>query len=167
MKNLLAVGLIALFAVQGVADDKPKGKKKGQGNSPMIEQIKKQLAGITLDDAQTAKLTAAGETFMVTMKELRANGLTPELSKKKAEATKAARAEGVKQKDLLAKVMEGMTTEEAAVLTKAEEALKTMKASVAAMLTPEQVEALSEQAKRQLGLLKPGKGKGKGKKNDA
>ncbi|KLU02984.1 putative signal peptide and transmembrane protein [Rhodopirellula islandica] len=175
MKHLIALALIACLAASATADDKPEAKKKRAGNRAagawMAQNLSKTLETVELTDEQKAKWNEAKTSFVAQMKELKDEGLTPELMKKRTEAQKAAREAGLKGKEMAAKLKEGFSEEEQALIAKQQKAAKALRVAVAGMLTPEQLAALPEQARKQMTSAKKGrkgkgKGKGKGKQKD-
>lgn len=170
MRTLLALSLVAVFAVSSFADEAPKGKKKGKGDgNPMITKLMTGLSEVGLSDEQMTQVKAAAEKFEISVKELRKSGMTQDLNKKYGVAMKEAREAGLKGKELAAKVNESMTEEETAMMKKMQAATTQMKKEVAAVLTAEQMEALPNAVRKQIQVREAGKGagKGKGKKNDA
>tara|TARA_R110002072_G_scaffold48705_4_gene133090 strand:+ start:14859 stop:15557 length:699 start_codon:yes stop_codon:yes gene_type:complete len=178
MKHLIALALIACLAASASADDKPEGKKKRAGNRDagawMAGNLGKTLEKVELTDEQKEKWNEAKKSFTAQVKDLREEGLTPELMKKRNDAQKEAREAGLKGKELAAKLNEGFSEEEQALFSKQQKAVRSLRASVAGMLTPEQMAALPEQARKQMTATKErgegkgkGRGKGKGKKKDA
>lgn len=178
MKHLIALALIACLATTASADDKPEGKKKRAGNRDagawMAGNVAKLLEKVELTDEQKEKWNEAKKSFTSQVKDLREEGLTPELMKKRNDAQKEAREAGLKGKEMAAKLNEGFSEEEQALFNKQQKAVRSLRASVAGMLTPEQMAALPEQARKQMSAAKErgeGKGKkqgkGKGKKKDA
>ncbi|MCM2374851.1 hypothetical protein [Aporhodopirellula aestuarii] len=161
-----------------VADEKPnrknKGERAGKAN-PMVTRLMTSLKEADLSDEQTAKVKSAAAAFEAKVKELKEKGLTTDVNKKQAEASKAAREAGLKGKEMAAKVNEALTEEEQALVAEMKAALAQMKKSVAAVLTEEQLAALPEGTRKQLATRGAGaagekgkaKGKGKGKKKDA
>jgi hypothetical protein len=173
MKKVIALALVACLAASATADDKPDGKKKRAGNraagSWMAENLGKTLDAVDLTAEQKEKWTEAKKNFVAQMDELKAEGLTNELKKKRTEAQKEARDAGLKGKEMAAKLKEGFSEEEQALFAKQQKVTKAFRASVAGMLTPEQLKALPEQVRKQMTTAqqkRQGKGKGKGKKKD-
>ena len=165
MRNLLALSLVAVLSVTAIADEKPKGKKKGKaGGNQMVTKLMSNLKDIGLSDEQMTNVKAAAEKFETSVKEIREAGLTPEVTKKFATAQKEAREAGLKGKELAAKVQESVSEEEAALMKKMRTATTAMKKAVAGVLTAEQIEALPEAVRKQLKPRNGGKGEGKGKK---
>ncbi|WP_404307139.1 hypothetical protein [Neorhodopirellula lusitana] len=174
MRTLIAVSLVALMTVSSVADE-PAKKKRDKGGNSIVKRLMTSLEAVSLTEDQTATIKAAASKFEATSKELREAGLTADVRKKVMTATKEARESGAKGKEVAAKVKESLTSEEAALIAKMDAANKTLRTSIAAVLTPEQLEAIPEKARRQFqprqggkaGAEKgKGKGKGKGKKKD-
>lgn len=163
MRKLLALSLVAVLSVTAIADEKPKGKKKGKaGGNQMVAKLMSSLKDAGLSDEQMTNVKAAAQKFEASVKEIREAGLTPEVTKKFAAAQKEARDAGLKGKDLAAKVQESVSEEEAALMQKMQTATTTMKKAVAGVLTAEQMEALPEAVRKQLQPRAGGKGDGKG-----
>ncbi len=171
MRSLFALALAATLAVTAVSDDNAPKKKKGDqaGRSPLVTRLTKSLEETNLSDEQQTQVKAAKAAFMEKVKQLRKDGLTPELMKKRAEAMKSARQGGLKAKELQAKINESLSADEIALFEKMNKAGTELQQTVAKTLTKEQMEALPEAVRKQLqNAGKQGKGRGKGKgKNDA
>ncbi|TWT91664.1 hypothetical protein [Neorhodopirellula pilleata] len=171
MRTLLALSLVAVLAVTSFAEEKPKGKKKGQPQAnPMVAKLMTSLKEIGLSDDQMTQVKAAAEKFQSTVKETREAGLSAEVNKKYTTAMKEAREAGLKGKELAAKAKESVSEEEAALMQKVQDATVQMKKAVAGVLTQEQMEALPEAVRKQLQTGPAGKGgpaKGKKKKDAA
>ncbi|MEM6780002.1 MAG: hypothetical protein AAF670_20270 [Planctomycetota bacterium] len=167
MKNLLLVGLVALVATQcSAADEKANKKNAGKRNYTPGANVTKHLSSVSLTDEQKTQLDEAQQKLAATLKELRGEGFTRELTKKRAEAAKAAREAGVKQKDMAAKLSETLSADELTLLDKAAAAQAAFKKAIVGMMTPEQIESLSDEAKKVL-LPRQGSGNAKGKKKKA
>ncbi|MCC9640974.1 hypothetical protein LOC71_01720 [Rhodopirellula sp. JC740] len=168
MKPLFSLALVVCFACPVLADDEAATKKKRAGNRQaggwMARNVEKSLEAVELTDEQKEKLADAKKQFTSELKELREAGLTQELMKKRMEAQKAARESGLKGKELAAKLKEDFSEDEQALFAKQQKAVAAMRKSVAGMLTPEQMEKLPEQARKQFTAAKQ-RGEGKGKKN--
>lgn len=166
--TLSVVFLSAVVAFSCVADDAPK-KKGNQGGkknaeAPAFAQMMKTLEKVELSDEQKAQIKQLAGKLQEETKALREEGLTMELTKKRAEVMKAAREAGKKGKELQAAGDEGFSEEEKAVLAKAGAAQTKFRNAVFALLTDEQKEVLPAAAKRNLA---PQQAKGKGKKAKA
>ncbi|EMI45416.1 hypothetical protein [Rhodopirellula sp. SWK7] len=178
MRSFLALALVATLAMTTFADEKPnrknKGERAGKGN-PMVARLMTSLKDAGLSAEQMTKIQAAAKTFEAKVKELREKGLTPEVTKKQSEASKAAREAGLKGKEMAAKVSEALSEEEMALVSEMRTATNQMKKTIAGVFTEEQLAALPEAARKQLTARGgnreagkgQGKGKGKGKKKDA
>lgn len=129
------------------------GKKRAAVANPMLKAV----AGLTLTAEQKPKVEAATKEFTETILALRKEGLTQTLTKKKAEAVKAAREAGKKGRELEAAVMATIdaTDAEKALLKKAEEANAKLAKSMGAVLTAEQIATLPPQMQQNLGAKKP------------
>ncbi len=163
---LSVLALAAVVCVSAVAqDDAPAKKKKGKGGggNSIVAQIMKSLEAAKLTDDQEAKIKELGAAVQEQIKALSTEGLTPELTKKRAEALKAAREAGKKGKDLAAAANEGFSEAEKTVLTKSNEITTKFRKQVLALLTDEQKQALPEAVVRTLAGPEQGKGKGKKK----
>ncbi|EMI53756.1 hypothetical protein [Rhodopirellula sallentina] len=180
MRSFLALSLVAALTITAVADEKPNRKNKGERagkSNPTVTRLMKTLQDAGLSAEQMTKIQAAAQTFEAKVKELRGKGLTQELKKKQAEASKAAREAGLKGKEVAAKVKESLSEEEMALMAEMRAASVQMKKSIAAVFTEEQLAALPEAARKQLTTRggnagkdagkRKGQGKGKGKKKEA
>ena len=168
MRNLLALTLVAVFSVTAIADEKPKGKKKGKaGENRMVTKLMSSLKEVGLSDEQMTDVKAAAATYQASVKEIHEAGLTPEVAKKYADAMKEAREAGLKGKEVAVKAKEAVTEEESALMQKMQTATVMMKKAVVGVLTEEQMKALPEAVRKQLQPRKGGKGKGKKKKEAA
>jgi hypothetical protein len=160
MKNLsrMVLCLAAALVISPVfAEDAPAKKgKKGEKAKPASAFMMEKLNAIELTDDQKAKLAEVAAEFDASMKSLRDEGLTQELSKKKAEAMKKAREEGKKGKELETEVMASLdvTEEQQALLKKAAEAQAKFQKGMATMLTEEQIATLPEATQQQLNRIK-------------
>jgi len=129
------------------------GKKRSAVANPMLKAVE----GLTLTAEQKPKVEEATKEFTETILALRKEGLTQELSKKKADAVKAAREAGKKGRELEAAVMATIeaTDEEKAILKKADEATAKLAKAMGAVLTAEQIATLPPQMQQALGVKKP------------
>ncbi|TWU18453.1 hypothetical protein [Allorhodopirellula heiligendammensis] len=171
MRNLFALALIAALSVTTVADEAAPKKNKGNraGRNQAVAKLTKGLESAGLSAEQQTKIKAATVAFTAKVKELREDGLTPELMKKRTEAMKAAREAGLKGKDIRAKVNESLTAEEIATFEKMTKATAELHKAVVSTLSKEQLEALPEAVRKSLQAgAKQGQGRqGKGKKDAA
>ncbi len=162
--RMLICGVAAMLVVPCLAaEDGAKKKGKGKGAKPSAAMVGK-LSSVELTAEQKAKIDELASELDATMATLKEEGLTAELTKKKAEAMKAAREEGKKGKNIEADVLAsmGLTEAETALLKKQGEAQTKFTKGIAALLTDEQIATLPQAVQGQLNHAKP-----KGKKADA
>lgn len=167
-KMFAASLLAAVLVVPASADDAVKEKKGKRGGASPAMQIMKQLEAVELTDAQKEKIKELGKEAAAAMKTItEENHLTPELMKKRQEATKSLKDSGKKGKEMSEAVNEaaGFTDEQAAAFEKLNTARQAFQKSVVGILTDAQKENLPQAMKRLAG--QGGKGKGKGKKKNA
>jgi flagellar biosynthesis/type III secretory pathway protein FliH len=172
MTRMLVCTVAMLIALPLFAADektkKGKGKKGAQGQQASAMMMKK-LESLDLTAEQKEKLEGHASTLNKTMASLRSEGLTQELSKKKAEAMKKAREEGKKGQNVEAEVLASLnlTDDQQAVLKKASAAQTAFVKGIANTLTEEQMGQLPDAVKQQLTRAKGAGGKGAGKKGKA
>jgi len=150
MKKLFALAFAALMTVSATAGEDAKPKKERMRGSDPTRRITKALQAVELTSDQNKAVQAATAQFQATMTSLREAGLNQELMKKRAQAMKEARAAGLKGKEMRAKVMESVSAEEADLFAQAMKASRTLRQSIAKVLTDEQRATLPENVRRQL-----------------
>ncbi|XZE33352.1 hypothetical protein SH501x_004133 [Pirellulaceae bacterium SH501] len=146
MKSLLlaACSLLALALSPTAAFSQEKGKKAGPAQQ-MVNQFMKQLEKAELTEDQATK---AKELMMKTAKEvikMRTDAeITPEMMKKRTEASKAAREAGKKPKEVQEAVKAAVPFTEAQfkVITEGEAAVAKTKIEIGKLLKPEQIAKL-------------------------
>jgi hypothetical protein len=152
--RILVCALALMFVSSSFAEDAPKkkGKQAKGAKGPATAMMSKLTAAVDLTAEQKDKLEKAATELNTTMATLRAEGLTPDLNKKKGEAMKKAREEGKKGKDLEAAVVASLNLTEAqqSAMKKAGEAQSTFQKTVAMILTDEQIAALPAQMQAQM-----------------
>lgn len=137
------------MTVSATADEKAKPKKERTRNADPTQRITKTLEAVDLTADQQTAVKKATDQFQATMTKLRDDGFNPELNKKRVAAMKEARKAGLKGKEMQAKVAETVSAEEAELLTNAMKASRTLRQSIAGILTDEQRAALPENVRRQ------------------
>lgn len=167
MKHLLALILITVFATASFAEDAPQKGKKAK--SPwQAMRLKKSLKPVTLTAEQETGFAEAIEKYSATIAELESKGLTKDKLKARGTKRKEARESGLKGKELLAHIEEGLSEEDLEMFKELDQATKTAEQTVAKMLTEEQLSSLPEKVQKRMNMLKKqgkgGKGKGKKKK---
>jgi hypothetical protein len=146
--SLSVTPAIAQQARPGNANTGNADKKGRQVNNPLLKATEK----LELTAEQKEKVTALGKEFTTTMVALREKGLTPELTKKKSEAVKAARDSGKKGAEVQEAAMAKLdaTAEEKEILKQAAEAQTKLTKGLATVLTKEQIAKLPEQPRQNL-----------------
>jgi hypothetical protein len=150
-KSLIVLGLLAAVAGSAQAAEKAKKPKKDPTTASF-----KLPATITLNDEQQTKLEEVKKEYSPKVSELldKKNGiLTADQKKARAEAVKAAKAEGKKGKDLMAAGEEAMKLsddqkQQIAAIDKDLKALnKEIRGKITAFLTDEQKAELKKPKK--------------------
>lgn len=158
--RILVCALALIFVSSSFAEDAPKKKdKQAKGaKGPASGMVNKLTSTVELTAEQKDKLEKAANELNTTMATLRAEGLTPDLNKKKGEAMKKAREEGKKGKDLEAAVVASLNLTEAqqAAMKKAGAAQAAFQKAVATILTDEQIASLPAQMQAQMKRAKSG-----------
>lgn len=177
MKHLIALILVTIFATASCvtatfADDAPVKGKKGKSQWQVMK-LKKLLEPVTLTAEQETGFAEVLKTYTAQITELEGKGLTKEKLKARGAKRKEGRESGVKGKELLAFINEGLSEEDLSMFQDLEKATKTAETAVAKMLTDEQAGSLPEKVQKRMAMLKKqgkgkkGKGKGKKKKKEA
>lgn len=178
LKLVSALALAAMIASPALGDDEAAPKKR-KGNANRANQnaavlLIKQLEPVGLTAEQTAKIKELGVKATKEMKEIRdAAGITPELTKKRAEVQKSMKDSELKRKELIAAINEkaGFSEAHAAALVKANAVRMKFQRDVIALLSDEQKEKLPQQLQRLTAAGQKGKNANKGqakkKKKDA
>ena len=156
--SLLAIAALFINSVSLNAQD--KGDKKDPAKA-MVTQFMMQLEKAELKDEETTKIK---EMFSKVATEVAAkrktSGITTELLKKRTDASKAAKEEGKKGKEIqtAAEAAMGLTADQTKVFKETEEMLGKVRVEIGKMLTPEQLAKLPDQAQNAF-KEKAGKGK--------
>ncbi len=144
-KTLSAIALSLALTMTVTADDaKPKKGAKGGGN-PAATQMLKQFEAVGLTEDQIAKVKEVAKKMGAESKSiLEGAGITPDVMKKRAEATKAMKDSGKKGKELAAAVDKeaGLTEAQAEAMKKVAELRMKYQNEVIGMLTQEQKDKL-------------------------
>ncbi len=156
--SLISVAAILFHSVTLIAQD--KGGKKDPAKMK-VTQFMKQLEKAELKDEETTKIK---DMFEKVAKEVAAkrtqSGITVDILKKRTEASKAAKENGKKGKEIQAAAEEamGLTADQTKVFKETEEMLGKVRLEVGKLLTAEQLAKLPEQAQNAF-KEKTGKGK--------
>lgn len=167
VRTAVVLSLALLLAAPMQAEEKAKPKKKGQGGQNIAAQLLKSLADVELTKEQKEKIQAMGKEAMAEMSKVREEaGITPELTKKRAEAAKSVETEK-KGKARQAAIDEaaGLTKEQSTAMAKMTELRQKFQKDAIGVLTAEQKEKLPQNLKRLAGQ-KEGKKPAKKKKSD-
>jgi Spy/CpxP family protein refolding chaperone len=158
LKSLLVLALMVVVTVPALADDDaPKKKRKpkpaakaARGGNRQVAAMMKKLKDVELTAEQKEKIKAIGEKFGPKLRETQAAVREAaggrEFARKRAEATKKAREQGLKGKELQAAVLKelDLTPEAQEAMKKAQTAVREVNrefvAAVREVLTPEQLE---------------------------
>lgn len=143
---VLAVALTS--PAMGQKTEKAKTPKARQAASPLVKAVQE----LELTDEQKAKVDAASKEYTESMAALRKQGLTPQLTKKRTDAVKAARESGKKGVNLANEVLATLdiSDEQKALLKQASEAQSKLQKNLAAALTSEQIGKMPKQMKSTL-----------------
>ena len=156
--SLLAAGAILINSVSLNAQE--KGDKKDPAKT-MVTQFMKQLEKAELKDEESTKIK---DIFQKVAKEVaakrEAGGITADILNKRVEATKKAKEDGKKGKELqaLVEAAMGLNADQTKVFKETEEMLAKVRVEIGKMLSAEQIAKLPEQAQNSL-KEKTGKGK--------
>ncbi len=141
MKSVLVCSIIlslfAFVAIPASGQEKAKGAK-GDPATQIVNQFLKQLEKAELNEEQTSKIkevmTKAAKEAVAKRTEA---GITKEVMKKRADATKAAKDSGKKVKELAAEVdaASGFTDEQKKEFAAAESIMSKARIEVGQMLT--------------------------------
>jgi Spy/CpxP family protein refolding chaperone len=163
MLSLIAVAAM-MVCPAFAAEKEKKGKRDGAAQQNPATVLMKQLADVGLTNEQTTKIKEMGKKIMADMKAMRDEaGITPEITKKIAEAQKSMKDSDQKGKGRMAAIhaAAGLSEAQIASITKVNEARMKFQKDVVAMLTEEQKAKLPEQMTK---ALSRGGEKAKGKK---
>jgi hypothetical protein len=132
----------------GQKAEKAKPQKARQAANPLVKAVQE----LELSDEQKAKVDAASKEYTESMAALRKQGLTPQLTKKRTDAVKAARESGKKGANLANDVLATLdiSDEQKALLKQASEVQTKLQRSLAAALTSEQIGKMPKQMKSTL-----------------
>ena len=141
-----------------------KGKKgNASPEQQMIDQFMKQLEKAELTEEQSTKIKELWTKVAKEVTKTRTEGgITAEMMKKRAEATKEAREAGKKQKEVQEAVDKAMalSDEQKKMMLETEAQLSKVRLEIGKLLQPEQIEKLPPQLKENL-MEKEGKKKKK------
>jgi len=144
--SLLAAGAILINSVSLNAQE--KGDKKDPAKT-MVTQFMKQLEKAELKDDESTKIK---DIFQKVAKEVaakrEAGGITADILNKRVEASKKAKEDGKKGKELqaLVEAAMGLNADQTKVFKETEEMLAKVRVEIGKMLTAEQIAKLPEQA---------------------
>lgn len=143
---VLAVAIMS--PAMGQKAEKAKTPKARQAASPLVKAVQE----LELTDEQKAKVDAASKEYTESMAALRKQGLTPQLTKKRADALKVARESGKKGANLANEVLATLdiSDEQKGLLKQASEAQSKLQKNLAAALTSEQIGKMPKQMKSTL-----------------
>lgn len=148
--SCVCIVLAAALATPALAQkvEKAKAPKGRQAASPLVKAVQE----LELTDEQKAKVDAASKEYTEAMAALRKQGLTAQLTKKRADAVKAARESGKKSADLANEVLATLdiSDEQKALLKQASEVQTKLQKGLAAALTSEQIGKMPKQMKSTL-----------------
>jgi hypothetical protein len=151
---LMAMAFLTLSPGFVQAQEKGKGKKgNASPEQQMIDQFMKQLEKAELTDDQSTKIKELWTKIAKEVTKARTEGgITAEILKKRAEATKEAREAGKKQKEVQEAVEKAMALNDAQkkVMQETEAQLSKVRIEIGKLLKPEQMEKLSPQLKDNL-----------------
>ena len=166
MKHLLTLLIVAVLASTSFAQETATKEKKGAKKAWQVKRIEKLLAPITLTAEQEASFGEAAEKLTADLAVVKQKGLTNEMFKAREDKRKEGRKSGLKGKDLMAHVADGVPAEEVELFATYDKTIRAFEKTVASMLTDEQMGALPEKVQKKMKMVmkeKRGKG-GKGKK---
>ena len=170
MKYVGAALLAALMVAPVMAQDdaaKKKRRQRGQRNN-VATQLLKQLEPVGLTDEQVTKIKELGKVAVAKMKEIRDKaGITAEVTKKRAAATKSLKDSDKKGKELQAAINKeaGLTEAQAAAWVNQSEYRMKFQRDVVALLSDEQKEKLPKRLQSAANAGNKGKGARKKKKD--
>ena len=173
MKHLLTLLIVAVLASTSFAQETATKEKKEKEKTPEITRIEKMLTPVTLTSEQETSLAEASKKLTDDLAVVKEKGLTTEMLNARQEKRKEGRKSGLKGKELMAHVVDGVPEEELQLLMKHDKTIKAFEKTVASMLTDEQMSALPVKAQKRMKMSmrekrgKGGKGKGKKKKEAA
>lgn len=160
-KSILSLLAVAAILVNSASlNAQEKGGKKDPAKA-MVTQFMKQLEKAELKDEETTKIK---DMFEKVAKEVAAkrtqSGITADILKKRAEASKAAKEEGKKGKEIqaAAEAAMGLTADQTKVFKETEEMLGKVRVEIGKLMTAEQLAKLPEQVQT---AFKEKSGKGK------
>jgi len=146
----ICVVLATLLATPAMGQEAAKTKtpKARQAASPLVKAVQE----LELTEEQKAKVDAASKEYTEAMTALKKKGLTTQLTKKRADAVKAARESGKKGANLANDVLAALdiSDEQKALLKQASEAQTKLQKALAAALTSEQIGKMPKQMKSTL-----------------
>ncbi len=173
MKHLLTLLVVAVLASTSFAQETATKEKKGKKSTWQVKRIEKSLAAITMTPEQETAFGEATKKLTADLAVIKENGLTTAMYKAREEKRKEGRKAGLKGKELLDHVADGLPAEEVQLFETYDKTVKAFEKTVASMLTDEQMSALPEKVQKKMKMAmrekrgKGGKGKGKKKKKGA
>lgn len=151
---LMVLSLLTLSPWTAQAQEKGKGKKRNASpEQQMIDQFMKQLEKAELTEEQSTKIKELWTKVAKEVTKTRTEGgITAEILKKRAEATKEAREAGKKQKEVQEAVDKAMSLSDSQkkVMQETEAQLSKVRIEIGKLLKPEQIEKLPPQLKDNL-----------------
>jgi hypothetical protein len=145
---LICTTIVCFFGSNVSAQETAKKAGRGDPETAMVNQFLKQLEPAGLSQETTDKIK---ENFTKTVKEVMAKrkavNLTPQMLKDRAEASKKAREDGKKPKEIREIAIAAMKAneEQKKVLAETEEMLTKTRIEIGKMLTEEQMGKLPKQ----------------------
>lgn len=153
-KMLFALMVLSLLTLSPwTVQAQEKGKRKKGNASPeqqMIDQFMKQLEKAEMTEDQSTKIKELWTKIAKEVTKTRTEGgITSEILKKRADATKEAREAGKKQKEVQEAVDKALALSDAQkkVMQETEAQLSKVRIEIGKLLKPEQIEKLSPQTK--------------------
>lgn len=148
-KSFLSLLAIAALLIHSVSlNAQGKGGKKDPAKA-MVTQFMKQLEKAELKDEEATKIREMFTLVATDVSTKRdASGITADILKKRADASKAAKDEGKKGKEIqaAAEAAMGLTADQTEVFRETEGLLGKVRVEIGKLLTPEQLAKLPPQA---------------------
>ena len=144
--SLLAIAALLIHSI--TLNAQGKGDKKDPAKA-MVTQFMKQLEKAELKDEETTKIREMYTKIATDVSTKRnAVGITTEILKKRADASKLAKEEGKKGKEIqtAAEAAMGLTADQSKVFKETEELIGKVRVEIGKLLTPEQLAKLPPQA---------------------
>ncbi len=148
-KSFLSLLAIAALLIHSVSlNAQGKGDKKDPAKA-MVTHFMKQLEKAELKDEETTKIKEMFSKVATDVAAKRkASGITADILKKRTDASKAAKEEGKKGKEIqaAAEAAMGLTADQTKVFNETEGLLGKVRVEIGKLLTPEQLGKLPPQA---------------------